>query len=151
MLTQKAETIERENSENGWAYVISGAVGYGSYLVLINNDYLRFERILKGVPSLSKVDRERLSRQFLEQNSERARGVRKIRVISHSLTAALNILNAATSSQPDLSTALYFVGGVNVLAAASCIFSKSEEEILPEPTKRVELMVGLMVRLRISF
>lgn len=105
------------------------SVGYGSYLVLVDNDYTRFLRILNqsGVPQKEK---EILASSFLEENAGRAGNVRKIRVITHSLTAALNYTNALTTSQRELKTALFFLGGINTLAALSFGIGKSEEEEL---------------------
>jgi hypothetical protein len=105
-----------------------GAVGYGSYLILISDDYARFVRILESSPTLSLSEKERLSYEFLNENAKRARAVRKIRVISHGLTAGLNFLNGATSDNRELRTALYFIGAINVLAALSFAFKPSEEE-----------------------
>jgi hypothetical protein len=104
------------------------AVGYGSYLVLVDNEMSRFVRIVKSVPKLSRAQENQLAASYLRENADRARGVRKIRVISHALTAALNFVNAATSSNQNLAEALYFVGGVNTLAALGFAISKSDEE-----------------------
>lgn len=103
------------------------SVGYGSYLVLVQNDYSRFQKILSQT-ALSPKQRDDLSMRFLEENAKRAKAVRKIRVITHSLTAGLNLLNGATTSNSQLKTALYFLGGINVLAAIHFTFSESEEE-----------------------
>jgi hypothetical protein len=129
----------------------AASVGYGAYLLLVDDDFTRFERILARA-ELTPEERNRLARRFLEENADRARNVRKIRVISHSLTAGLNFLNAATSSQRDLSTALYFVGGINTLAAITFAFRKSEEEKLTELSEpRAELLIGPGVALAIHF
>lgn len=109
------------------------AVGYGSYLVLVDNDMTRFVRIVKSVPHLTRAQQNQLAYSYLRENADRARNVRKIRVISHGLTAALNFVNAATASDTNLATALYFLGGVNTLAALSYAISKSDEEKALEP------------------
>jgi hypothetical protein len=108
------------------------AVGYGSYLVLVDDDLTRFVRIVKGTSGLTLANRNQLASLYLREGADRARSVRKIRVISHGLTAALNFVNAVTASQRDLATALYFLGGVNTLAAVSFAISKTDEEKLYE-------------------
>jgi len=119
------------------------SIGYGSYLVLIEDDHSRFLKILERVPQLSVEEKNRLSHLFLWENSERARKVRKIRVISHSLTAGLNFLSAATSKNRDLKTALYFIGGINVLAALNFGFRASEEEmVFKKASMEPELLLG---------
>lgn len=104
------------------------AIGYGSYLVLLENDYTRFKQIIDGVPELKPTEKEKLALLFMRQSAERARNVRKIRTISHSLTAALNFLNAFTAENEEFKNALFFIGGINVLAALSFGLTKSEEE-----------------------
>lgn len=104
------------------------SIGYGSYLLLVDNDLSRFVRIVKSVPGLSRAERDKLADSYLVENADRARNVRKIRVISHGLTAALNFLNGVTASQENLAQALYFIGGVNTLAAIGFAFSRSDEE-----------------------
>ena len=104
------------------------AVGYGSYQVLVDDDMTRFVRVVKSVPGLTRSQREQFAMSYLRENADRARNLRRIRVISHGLTAALNLVNAVTSSNANLSDALYFVGGVNALAAFSFAIGKSDEE-----------------------
>ncbi len=109
-----------------------GAVSYGSYLVLIENDYLRFKMMLDKTSDLTPSQRDRLSAEFLRDNAARAKNVRKIRVIGHGLTAALNFLSAATSSNREIKTAFFFLGGINTLAALSFGITRSEEEKLAD-------------------
>ena len=122
-----------------------GAVGYGSYLVLLDNDYRRFEKVIEQAPAQSTKpfsdQKDQLSYLFLKENAQRSRNIRKIRVITHSLTAALNFVNGATTSQRELQTALYFIGGVNALAALSFGFGSSEEEKISESIKKPELAI----------
>ncbi len=159
-LEAKAGDIDRNHSERGWAYIVSGgavlagsipgfylshdlfaqavfsigqslgvaAVGYGSYLVLIRNDYSQFVKILKGVPELSVGEKNHLARQFLVERAATARASRRIRVITHSLTGVLNLVNGVTASSTELKTALFFLAGINALAAGSFAINPSEEE-----------------------
>ena len=123
------------------------SVGYGSYLLLIDDEYTRFKRIIAQVPSLSADERNRLAQVFLEENAARARGLRRIRLITHSLTAGLNILNGLTADQSELKTALFFIGGINILAAIGFGFRRSEEEelsqsITPRKSLHTDFSVG---------
>jgi hypothetical protein len=104
------------------------AIGYGSYQLLVDDDMTRYIRIVRSVPGLSSAQRDQFAMSYLRESADRARNVRRIRVISHGLTAALNFVNAFTSSNDNLSQALYFVGGVNTLAAVSFAIGKSDEE-----------------------
>ncbi|MBS1962872.1 MAG: hypothetical protein JST04_11690 [Bdellovibrionales bacterium] len=123
-----------------------GAVGYGAYLILVSDDYARFVRILESSPSLSIAEKEKLSYEFLNENAKRAKALRKIRVISHGLTAGLNFLNGATSDNRELRTALYFIGAINVLAAGSFLLKESEEEAFLDEIRskgKVEAVLGV--------
>ncbi len=113
----------------GQNFGIAG-IGYGAYLTFIENDYSRFENILKKTPELTKSQKNKLAYQFFQDQAEQARHTRMIRVLSHGLSAGLNILNAFTTDSKELQIALFFIGGVNVLATAGFLLGKSEEEKL---------------------
>ncbi len=106
------------------------SVGYGTYLLLVDTEYSRFYNVLRSEVDLRPDQRDRLAREFLIENARRARNARKIRVITHALTATLNFVDGATSSFPELQEALFFLGGINALAAVGFAFSSSEEEKL---------------------
>jgi hypothetical protein len=122
------------------------AVGYGSYLVLIEGDYKRFQKVIDSSPDLTISQKNRMAMAFLEDNAARAKSVRKIRVITHGLTAALNFLSAATTDFSQLKSALYFVGGINTLAAINFSLSRSEEEKILDnmPSKKRRVQLDLM-------
>jgi len=120
------------------------AIGYGSYLAFVDTENARFVRVLDSVPSLQASEKEALSRAYLRESADRGKSVRKVRAISHGLTAALNFTNALTSSQSELKTALFFIGGVNLLAAASFTLGQSDEEktaekVMGKPRASLEL------------
>jgi hypothetical protein len=106
------------------------AVTYGSSLVLVSNDYARFYHILNGTPGLSGANREQLSRLFLQDSATQSANGRKIKAIGASLNAALQFSNALTTSNQDLRTAYFFVGGISTLAAIGLLVSTTEEEKL---------------------
>jgi len=129
------------------------SVGYGSYLVLVDDDTTRFVRIVKSVPKLTRSQENQLATSYLRENADRARAVRKIRVISHALTAILNFVNAATSSNQNLAEALYFVGGVNTLAAIGFAITRSDEEKAIDAPARagLDFFVGPVTGLAFRF
>ena len=103
------------------------SIGYGSYLRGVDDDTTRFYHLITRTP-LTPKNREELSEGYLQDSARVARNSRKIRVITHSLTGALNFVNGATTSNRELKTALFFVGGINVLAALSFGLTESEDE-----------------------
>jgi hypothetical protein len=125
-----------------------GAVTYGASMVLLDDDYVRFHKIIKDTPNLTPENKEALSRAFFIESAERAKQSRHIRFIGHSLGAGLNFVNAATASNSDLRAALYFIGGINTLAAISFHFRESDEEkaakefIHDKPTTSIEPLIG---------
>lgn len=104
------------------------AIGYGAYLALIDGESARFRELLRKMPDLTPVQRDRLAQLFLEEAADRARRTRRIRAVTHGLTAALNLTNGVTASQRELQATLYFLGGINLLAAAGALLVESEEE-----------------------
>ena len=137
------------------------SIGYGAYLVLVSNNYTQFKRILDGagglaspslsLPSLSAAERDHLARLFLNENAVRAKESRKIRVITHALTAGLSFLNGFTSSQSELRIGFFFLGGINTLVALSFGFTQSEEEELVGSLTKTELVLGPLIGIRIQF
>lgn len=130
------------------------AVGYGSYLVLVADDYSRFVGVIDKARMLDQHEKNELAEVFLRENASRARNIRKIRVICHSLTAGLNFMSAATTGHRELQTALLFIGGINALAALNFALSRSEEEKMIEerkPAGKVSMVVGPVVGISISF
>jgi hypothetical protein len=126
-----------------------GTIGYGAYLILIENEYAYFQRILASSPDLTRSQKEKMTRTFLEENASRAKSVRRLRVITHSLLAGLNFLSGFTSSNRDLKLALCFVGGVNTIAALSFLIGSSEEEDLLK--KLPQITIGPNPTLSYSF
>lgn len=123
------------------------AIGYGYYLVVVENDYRRFARILGGMQggnqqALTPAQNNRLAELYLRESAAQAQSARKIRVVSHGLTAGLNLLSAFTASQRELRTALFFLCGVNTLAAVGLAFSHSEEEKFLQQIQKAELVAG---------
>jgi hypothetical protein len=127
------------------------AMGYGVYLLLIENEYSRFKKIVDSSASLTSDHKNQLAKSFLNEQARRAKNVRKIRAVSHAMMAGLNTLNAVIASHRDLRTALFFLGGVNTLVFLHCLFSTSEEESIPDSTTSIGLSPNVQIALRVRF
>lgn len=105
-----------------------GAVGYGSYLILVDDEIIRFHKVVSAQSTLSDFQKNELAKAFLEETAEQAKRTRHLRALTHGLMAGLNFLNAFTASHSDLRTALFFLGGVNTLVSITSLLSVSDEE-----------------------
>lgn len=105
-----------------------GAVGYGAFLILVDDDLVRFEKILTAQTTLTESQKDALARSFVEETANQAKRTRHLRILTHGLMASLNLLNATTASHRELKTALFFLAGVNSLVAITSYFSISPEE-----------------------
>jgi hypothetical protein len=74
--------------------------------------------------SLSDKQKTQVLRAYYYQKKNRLQKERLIKAITHSLIAAVNIYNASQQdeSAKDVRNALYFIGGINTLAAISYTF-----------------------------
>lgn len=106
----------------------AGAVGYGVYLMLVKSEPQRFRDIVENTPDLSPAQKNVLAEQFILENGERGYGSRMIRLTAHSLIAILNLANSFAIDNSEIRTALYFLGGVNALAALNFALTRSDEE-----------------------
>lgn len=119
------------------------AVGYGGYLISVNDELASFRQIVRSVPEVTLHAREALARQYLIKNGETVRKVRRIRIITHGLTAGLNFTNAFTSSNAELKNSLYFLGGINLLAVIGLAFEKTDEEKIEQKFRSVEFRMSV--------
>ena len=118
-------SIAEDTAEKGIYTVFQtigvASIGYGAYTWQVGGE----ERFLYQSLQTSKLTPEQKS-QFLQsynfQRKEREKRDHLVRAITHGLIAALNIYNASQQKQDSLKNALYFVGGVNALAAVSFTF-----------------------------
>ena len=132
------------------------AVGYGTYLILSEDDYTRFHRVIEGVPELPNHARNRLAEEFLRESLDRARTLRKIRAITHSVAAGLHLIDGFATTNENLKIANFFLVGINTVAALRFGWSPSDEEIFAgsvqnKQSLRVSFFVGPLVGMRISF
>ncbi len=104
------------------------SVGYGSYLILVDDDIIRFHKIISTQASLTESQKNDLAKSFLQETAAQAKRTRHLRSLTHGLMAGLNFLNAATAEHRELRTALFFLGGVNTLVSLTNLFSTTDEE-----------------------
>jgi hypothetical protein len=115
-------SISEDTAEKGIYTIFQtigvASVGYGAYVWQIGGE----ERSIYQTLQYSKLSSEQKS-QFLQaynfQRKEREHRDRIIRAVTHGLIAGLNFYNATQQSQAGLKNTLFFVGGVNLLAAIS--------------------------------
>ena len=118
-------SIAEDTAEKGIYTVFQtigvASVGYGAYVWKIGGE----ERSVYQTLQYSKLTPEQKS-QFLRaynyQRREREKNDRIIRAVTHGLIAGLNFYNASQQKQESLKNTLFFVGGVNLLAAVSFTF-----------------------------
>ena len=95
-------------------------IGYGAYLYKVGSDDRAFYETVQnangGLPNLQK---DLLFSSYKKIRAERKRNEKYIRMIAHSLVAAVNFYNASKADQSDLRQGLYVLGGVNALVAIS--------------------------------
>ena len=97
------------------------AIGYGSYTWLVGGEDRGFYEILNA-SGLDPQQKMRLLEVRDLKKKEREKKERLVKAITHGLIAGLNIYSAQQQSNSTLKTGLYFVGGVNLLAAFSYTF-----------------------------
>jgi hypothetical protein len=115
-------SISEDTAEKGIYTIFQtigvASVGYGAYVWQIGGE----ERSIYQTLQYSKLSPEQKT-QFLQaynfQRKEREHRDRIIRAVTHGLIAGLNFYNATQQCQAGLKNTLFFVGGVNLLAAIS--------------------------------
>jgi hypothetical protein len=127
------------------------AIGHGASLLMVEDEYTSFYRILAASRSLSPAERNELASSFFTESARRAKAARKIKVITLSIASALNVANAFGTQNSDLRTALFFLGGVNAIAAMNFAFKRSDEEKFVDSLARTEILVGTGVGVRVRF
>ncbi len=97
------------------------SIGYGAYSWKLGDEDRFFYDSVKNA-SLTAVDRNAILRSYYLQKKVRERNERFIKAVTHSLIAAVNIYNASQQNKSSVQNGLYFIGGVNLLAAISFSF-----------------------------
>lgn len=119
------ESISKDPSEGAIYSVFQtigvASVGYGAYKLNVGGEDFHLLKQLSYTKLTDSEKFEVLKASRLEKK-ERQKSENSIRAITHSLIAALNIYNGSRQKNESLKTALYFIGGANILAAASFTF-----------------------------
>jgi hypothetical protein len=94
-------------------------IGYGTYLYNVGGEERAFYRTVKGTNDLSLNAKNNLFKSYKGVWEQRRKNEKMIRILSHSLVAAINFYNGARAESTDLKQGLYVIGGVNALFALS--------------------------------
>jgi hypothetical protein len=97
------------------------AIGYGASEYWIGNEYNSFYHAVDG-SSLTMAQKGELLQRFLERDQEVRQRTRWIKVITHSLVAAVNLYNSTHESDKNVRGVLQFLGGTNAIIATSYAF-----------------------------
>lgn len=97
------------------------SIGYGAYTWQIGGEERTLYQALQG-SNLNPTQKADFLESYKLQRKLREKNERVIKAITHGLIAGLNIYNASRQQQETVQSALYFVGGVNLLAAVSYTF-----------------------------
>lgn len=98
------------------------SAGYGLYLWTVGDRERELYSLLLKTRGLSQIEKTMLLRSYYRLQQRRKKKERFIKALSHGLIAALNIYNATQQDEESIRDALYFVGGVNLLASISFTF-----------------------------
>lgn len=94
-------------------------VGYGATLYHVGHNHRAFYKSIDNVPSLSDTQKDDIFLSYAREMRSREVNSRWIRVVSHSLVAAINIYNGSREEDESLRQGLYFIGAANAFAAFS--------------------------------
>jgi hypothetical protein len=98
------------------------SIGYGAYKWKIGDDDRLLTKSLATTEGLTEKNRIQFMQTYQFQKSQYEITERKIKAITHGLIAAINLYNASKQEQDGIKNSLYFIGGVNMLAAISFSF-----------------------------
>lgn len=97
------------------------AIGYGASHYWIGNEYNSFFYAVDGA-SLTPVQRNELLQRFLARDQEARQKTRWIKVVTHSIVAAVNLYNSTREQDKNVRGVLQFLAGTNAVIAASYAF-----------------------------
>lgn len=118
-------TVTDDNAEKGvytlFQTIGIASVGYGAYTWQIGGEERSVYQTLQST-RFSAAYKSHFLQAYNLHRKELERKDRSIRAVTHGLIAGLNIYNATQQKQESLRNALYFIGGVNLLACISFTF-----------------------------
>ncbi|MGE0632502.1 MAG: hypothetical protein AB7O96_08850 [Pseudobdellovibrionaceae bacterium] len=97
------------------------SIGYGAHMGVGGGAEYALYNSLKNT-ALSNQQRSGVIRSYNMYNTEVEQKERLIRMITHGLVAGLNFYNGSRQENASTRSALFFIGGVNTLAAVSFTF-----------------------------
>lgn len=97
------------------------AIGYGATDYWIGNEYNSFFHAVEG-SSLTAQQKGELLQRFLEKEREEKDKARWIKIVTHSLIAAVNLYSSAHEPDRNMKNILDFLAGANVVLALSYTF-----------------------------
>jgi hypothetical protein len=97
------------------------SVGYGVYTWKIGGEERSLFETLR-MAKLTPAQKTAFLDAYKQQRAEREKKERLVKIVTHSLIAGLNFYNASQQTNDTIKTGLYFIGGVNLLAAISFTF-----------------------------
>lgn len=97
-------------------------MGYGAYLYNVGSEQTSFYHTVANSQTLNEGQRDDLVKNYVTEWKTNRYNEKVIRIVTHSIVAAMNFYNASRESQHDLKQGLYVIGGVNALAAVSLSF-----------------------------
>jgi hypothetical protein len=94
------------------------SIGYGAYVAKIGSEERTLFETLNNI-RMPPEQKTLVLRSYYYQTHERERKERLIKAVTHALIASLNFYSASQQKQATIRSGLYFIGGVNLLAAVS--------------------------------
>lgn len=120
-----AERSTSDNLEKGTYSVVQtigiASIGYGAYNWRVGDDERNFYLTLNR-SNLNAEQKLNLLKVYRIQQSESGKKLNNIKAITHGLISVLNIYNAVQQDNSSIKSGLYFIGGVNLLAAIGYTF-----------------------------
>lgn len=98
------------------------SVGYGAYRWNVEDEEKLFYNSLEASGSLGPQEKLIVMESYHRQRKIRESRERVIKAVTHGMVAALNLYGASVQSNENIRSGLYFLAGVNVLAAVSFTF-----------------------------
>lgn len=98
-----------------------GALGYGVHFLWIGSDYSSFYAAVKK-SSLNAAQRSEILHLFLQQEKEKKENENRLKILTHSLVAAVNLYSASREQDPQLKSFFSFLAGINALMAMNYSF-----------------------------